>query len=86
MNSRSIKSFKKNETITKFFCGNCGSPIYSQTKICEGLKFLDCGLLDADPGKSIDNQYYYGSRAPWLEKSSCAQVFEEAFVMRMSDK
>ncbi len=73
-----IKSFKKNETTTKFFCFNCGSPIYSQTKNVEGLTFIDCGLLDDDPGKSVDTQCFYGSRAPWLDKSSCAQVYEEA--------
>ena len=36
--------------VERKFCGNCGSPLYSDTEVFEGLLFVKSGTLDDPSG------------------------------------
>lgn len=74
VSGESIKSFEVAGTsglpVERFFCGSCGSPLYTDVKAFEGLLFIKAGGLDdaswVEPGVEI----WAESKQPWATLSA----------------
>lgn len=62
----------------RYFCGDCGSPIYSAAS--EGQEFiaLHCGSLLVPPDKALDANIWVDEKCPWVELSPDVQTFSKA--------
>ena len=52
--------------LNRFFCGNCGSPIYSQRVRMPELMVLKVGTLDAAGDMKLVMNIWTGSARPWM--------------------
>ena len=52
-------------TLYRFFCGDCGSPIYSQRATAPETVVLRAGTLDAADGMKITASIWTRSARPW---------------------
>ena len=74
----SIKAYESSPDEYRYFCSDCGSPIYGQAKVRGGLVSIRCGSLNEDPGIRPSAHYYSKSKAPWDEiNDQLPQVAEE---------
>jgi len=49
------------------FCRVCGSPLWSRRNSLPGQRRIRMGLLDSDPGKRAEANFWVGEKAPWYE-------------------
>ena len=56
-------------TIERWFCGNCGSPIYSAIPSQPDMAYLKTGTLDDTSSFAPQFHVWYGSRQAWVEVS-----------------
>ncbi|KAF1050839.1 MAG: Glutathione-dependent formaldehyde-activating enzyme [Stenotrophomonas maltophilia] len=49
----------------RWFCRQCGSPIYSERDSAPGMLRVRAGLLDGQPVLQREAQYHVASRARW---------------------
>ena len=61
-----LKAYESTPGKTRNFCGNCGSPIYSDHE-GSGTIYIRLGTLDDDPGRAPDVHIHVASKAPWFE-------------------
>lgn len=61
-----IRSHESSPGKRRFFCGACGSPIYSRAEATHTLVSVRAGLLEADPGIRPSFHAYVASKAPWV--------------------
>jgi hypothetical protein len=52
-------------TLHRFFCGDCGSPIYSQRETNPGMVVVRAGTLDSGEGMKITANIWTKSARPW---------------------
>ena len=52
-------------TLHRFFCGDCGSPIYSQRESTPGMVVVRAGTLDSGEGMKITAHIWTKSARPW---------------------
>jgi hypothetical protein len=52
-------------TLYRFFCGDCGSPIYSQRATNPDIVVVRAGSLDNAPGMKITANIWTRSARPW---------------------
>jgi len=52
-------------TLYRFFCGDCGSPIYSQRATAPETVVLRAGTLDSSDGMTITVSIWTRSARPW---------------------
>ena len=64
-----IKGYESSRDEYRYFCLNCGSPIYGRAKVREGMVSIRCGTLDEDPQLRPSAHYFAESKAPWDEIS-----------------
>ena len=62
-----LKAFQSSPGENRYFCSQCGSPIYSQAEARMGMVSVRCGSLDGDPGIRPTEHIYTASKAPWFE-------------------
>jgi hypothetical protein len=62
-----LKSFESSPGKKRWFCGNCGSPIYSRYDSRPQVLYVRIGTLDDDPGRRPDVHIHTGSKAPWYD-------------------
>lgn len=62
-----LKGFDSSPGETRYFCSECGSPIYGHADAREGLVSLRCGGLDAAPNMAPDVHLFTDWKAPWYE-------------------
>lgn len=73
-----IKGYESSPNEYRYFCSGCGSPIYGQAQVREGLVSVRCGTLDDDPVIRPSAHYFSKSKAPWDEISdNLPRVSEE---------
>lgn len=61
----------------RYFCRNCGSPLYSERQGATTV-YVRLGTLDDDPGARPDVHIHVASKAPWYEiKDEIPQLKEE---------
>lgn len=53
--------------VERYFCGNCGSPIYSAVPSMEGIAILKTGCLDDTSGFKPMFQTWCESKQGWVE-------------------
>lgn len=71
-----------NRTVSLFFCGDCGTTMWSQTTAYGDVKVIKAGVLDAEesaleeakPGLEL----FARNRLPWLPAVEGAQQFESS--------
>jgi len=51
----------------RWFCGGCGSPIYSHGAQTAHIVSVRCGTLDGDPAARPAVHAYVATKAPWYE-------------------
>ena len=51
----------------RYFCGGCGSPIYSCAKGNEDFPSLHCGSITRFPDKTLDANLWVSEKCPWVE-------------------
>ena len=52
-------------TLSRHFCGTCGSPIYSQRNPDPGFAVVRAGALDDSSGMKITTHIWTASARPW---------------------
>jgi hypothetical protein len=52
-------------TLYRFFCGDCGSPIYSQRQSNQDLVVVRAGAFDNAEGMKISAHIWTRSARPW---------------------
>ncbi|MGH8249790.1 MAG: GFA family protein [Steroidobacteraceae bacterium] len=62
----SVKAYRSSPDELRNFCGNCGSPIYSEAEHRRGILSIRCGLLNGDPTIRPAHHIYAAYKAPWL--------------------
>lgn len=62
-----IKAFQSSPSEHRYFCPDCGSPIYSRAEARKGLISVRCGTLDDDPSTRPAEHIFTASKAPWFE-------------------
>ena len=61
----------------RYFCGRCGSPIYSRRKDASTI-YIRLGTLDGNPKARPDVHIHVASKAPWYEiRDDLPQLDEE---------
>lgn len=60
-----LKSYESSPGKQRFFCSNCGSPIYSKTAKNPGVIRLRAGTLDEENLK-LNCHIYFESKAKWF--------------------
>ena len=73
-----VKRFESSPNEYRYFCSECGSPIYGQAQSRKGLISVRCGTLDGDPIVRPVKHFFSKSKASWFEISDkLHQVPEE---------
>lgn len=63
-------------TLYRFFCGDCGAPIYSQRETTPETIALRIGTIDSPPPMQITAHIWTKSKRPWSHIESGAKQFE----------
>lgn len=72
-----IKSYQSSEDKVRAFCGDCGSPLYSEKQSVPGIKRVRLGTIDNEFNCDKKYHIYAGSAAQWLEISDKLPQFPE---------
>ncbi len=59
-----VRSYRSSETVTRTFCGTCGTNLQFLVEGRDGFG-LAVGTLDDDPGVPVDEQIFTADKAPW---------------------
>jgi hypothetical protein len=62
-----IKGFNSSPGETRYFCSECGSPIYGKAESRKGLVSLRCGGLDDAPAIQPEVHLFTDWKAPWYQ-------------------
>lgn len=60
-------------TLYRFFCGDCGSSIYSQRATMPQMLVLKAGSLDDASGLSIGMHIWTDSALPWMHRDPAVE-------------
>ena len=60
----------------RYFCGDCGSPLYSLVDAVPGLAFLKAGTLDEVSGLVPQVQLWCATAQPWLTLDPALPKFD----------
>ena len=63
--------------VTRFFCPNCGSPLYSEVEAMPGLKFFKMGAFDETGPYTPSAAFYAKSAKPWDQPAQGLPAFDE---------
>ena len=65
--ANSLAAFESSPGKTRYFCANCGSPIYSQFSNAKHTVYVRSGTIEENPGKRPELHIHVASKAPWYE-------------------
>ena len=60
-----VRAFRPEDGWAKFFCGECGGHLYSQSHEDPGQIGVRLGAIDGDPGVRPSSHQYVAYAAPW---------------------
>ena len=63
-------------TVSRGFCSECGSPLYSEVTIMPGIKFIKAGAFDDSSWITPVSSFWTSSAAPWGHVDPAIQGFE----------
>ena len=72
-----LKSFYSSESAQRFFCSDCGSPIYSARDGQPEFIRLRVGTLDTPINPEHKTHIFIGSKAEWFDLCDDNPKFEE---------
>ena len=72
---RFTKVADSGRTLHRFFCGDCGSPIYSQRELTPEMMTLRAGTLDNAPPNKVVAHIWTASARPWSHIDPATQRF-----------
>lgn len=64
------------QAVLRRFCGNCGSPLFSDVAAMPELEFIKAGTLDDASWLQPQAQFWCVSAQPWLQLSETLQRHE----------
>ncbi len=70
-----LKAFRATPVKGRFFCGECGSPLYSFTE-GKSMVRVRAGSFDTPPPLKLAAHIYTASKAPWYEINDDAPQYE----------
>ena len=70
--TRGIESGKN---INRYFCPNCGSPLYSAPEVMPGMIFLKAGTLDDTSWVKPDINMWCATAQPWVVIDESLPIF-----------
>lgn len=62
-----LKSYASSKETMRFFCSQCGSPVYAIQLAAPDIYRIRLGLIDDDIHEPISKHVYVGSKANWDE-------------------
>ena len=62
--------------ITRSFCGNCGSPLYSQTSMTDELVFIKAGSLDNSEWLTLTSSFWGSTARSWAPADHSCEVHD----------
>ncbi|CAH0991962.1 hypothetical protein SIN8267_02077 [Sinobacterium norvegicum] len=62
-------------TITRSFCGDCGSPLYSQSSLLDGLVLIKAGSLDDSDWLTLTSSFWGSSARSWAPTDDTCMVY-----------
>lgn len=62
-----LRGYESSPGETRYFCGECGSPLFGRADARPGLISLRCGTLDAAPDLAPEVHLFTAWKAPWYE-------------------
>lgn len=65
--SDQLRAFESSPGKQRVFCGNCGSPIYSQTEKLPGVLRIRAGTLEGELPSRPEAHYHVASKANWWD-------------------
>jgi hypothetical protein len=84
-----LRGFESSPEKFRYFCSDCGSPIYSHGEKTKQIVSVRCGTLDQDPGVRLAYHAFVASKADWVEiRDDCPQFAEwpdPALVKQLSE-
>jgi hypothetical protein len=69
--SRWVRPADEGHELTKYFCANCGSPIYGTTTRNDGIVVVLIGALDEPSAIHPEKIIFKDERQPWDTISVC---------------
>jgi hypothetical protein len=72
---RFTKVADSGRTLHRFFCADCGSPIYSQREVMPEMMTLRAGTLDQPPPMKLVAHIWTASARPWAHIDPATQRF-----------
>lgn len=72
---RFTKVADSGRTLHRFFCADCGSPIYSQREVMPEMMTLRAGTLDNAPPMKVVAHIWTASARPWAHIDPATQRF-----------
>ena len=63
--SELLKAYASSPGKKRWFCSNCGSPVYSESASYPELVRIRLGSLDQPAGRTPDYHYLLGAKADW---------------------
>jgi hypothetical protein len=63
--------------LSRHFCPQCGSPLYTESEAHADAVFIKAGSLDDPDALVIDRQMWMVSRTAWLDNAAAHQIFEK---------
>jgi hypothetical protein len=74
-----LKEFVSSAGTHRFFCSNCGSPLFSRIEQTPDLVRIRLGSLDTETHKKASRHTFVKDKAPWHEITGDIPQFEERF-------
>jgi hypothetical protein len=71
-----LRSYESSAGVHRYFCGGCGSPLYSRRDFMPGLLRLRVGTLDTPLQISPAMHIFTGSKAPWFTIGDAAPQYD----------
>lgn len=72
-----LKAFASSANAKRYFCGECGSPVYSVKDTAPEIYRIRIGLIDEDIPHRIAKHVFVGSKANWDQILDDAAQFED---------
>jgi len=72
-----VKSYESSPNEYRYFCSECGSPIYGEAAVRPGIVAIRCGTLDGDPKVRPSSHIYTASKSPWFAITGQLPQFPE---------
>ena len=75
-----LVEYKISPKVKKYFCGNCGTPIFNQHRLAAGKLIVHVGTLDDPTCVTPTLNLYCESMLPWVAEITSRKNFDQGFT------